>query len=35
LDQLSQLLASVEHAGLHGGGRDVEDQRQSSTDFSW
>jgi hypothetical protein len=27
LDQLSQLLASVEHAGLHGGGRDVEDQR--------
>ena len=27
LDQLSELLASVEHAGLQGGGRDAEDQR--------
>src|SRR5438477_5588967 len=24
LDQLSQLLAGIKHAGLHGGGRDVE-----------
>src|SRR6187431_2301177 len=27
LHQLSQLLASIKHAGLHGGGRNVEDQR--------
>jgi hypothetical protein len=26
-DELSQLLAGIEHAGLHGGGRDVEDLR--------
>jgi hypothetical protein len=24
LDQLSQLLAGIKHAGLHGGGRDAE-----------
>ena len=34
LDQLSELLAGIEHAGLHGGDRDVEDRRASSTDFS-
>ena len=26
-DQLSQLLAGIEHAGLNGGGRDAKDER--------
>jgi hypothetical protein len=34
LDQLCQLLASVEHAGLHGGGREGENLSHSSIDFS-